>query len=184
MSSAFESFVMDRIDLQILAILQEDATATVADIAARIGLSPSPCWKRIQKLEANGILLKRVALVSPAKVGLGICAHIAIQTGEHSAEASELFTRRVAAMPEVVEFARTAGEVDYMLRVVVSDIKAYDALYERLTAIVPLRSVSAHFVLQQIKWTTALPLSIGCDGGDVAASGVPSKDHRPSAAGA
>lgn len=149
---------MDRIDLHILEILQEDASATVADIAAQVGLSPTPCWKRVQKLEATGVLQKRVAIVSPQKVGIGLTVNIAIQAGDHAADSLEAFVRAVSAMPEVMEFSRMAGEVDYMLRVVAPDIEAYDAFYKRLTAIVPLRSVASHFVLQKIKSTTALPL--------------------------
>src|SRR6266568_5604605 len=151
---------MDRIDLHILEILQEDASATVADIAAQVGLSATPCWKRVQKLEATGVLQKRVAIVAPQKVGIGLTVNIAIQAGDHSAESLEAFVRAVSAMPEVLEFSRMAGEVDYMLRVVAPDIEAYDALYKRLTAIVPLRSVASHFVLQKIKSTTALPLGL------------------------
>lgn len=151
---------MDHIDLQILSILQENANVTIADIAAYIGLSQTPSWKRIQKLESSGILLKRVALVSPAKVGLGISACIEIKTGEQLPEAIEAFTKQVAAMPEVVEFLRTSGETNYMLHVVATDLKTYEAVYKRLTGIIPLRNVSAHLVLQRIKSTTALPLSI------------------------
>jgi Lrp/AsnC family transcriptional regulator len=151
---------MDRIDLHILEILQQDASATVADIAGRVGLSPTPCWKRIQKLEATGVVQKRVAIVAPQKVGIGLSVHIAIQAGDHSADSLENFVRAVSAMPEVMEFSRLAGEIDYVLRVVATDIAAYDAFYKRLTAIVPLRSVSSHFVLQKIKSTTALPLGL------------------------
>jgi Lrp/AsnC family transcriptional regulator len=151
---------MDRIDLHILEILQEDASVTVADVASRVGLSPTPCWKRIQKLELTGVLQKRVAIVAPQKVGIGLSVHISIQTGDHSSDTLENFVRAVSAMPEVMEFSRLAGEIDYVLRVVAPDIAAYDAFYKRLTAIVPLRSVSSHFVLQKIKSTTALPLGL------------------------
>jgi Lrp/AsnC family transcriptional regulator len=151
---------MDRIDRHILKILQDNATATVADIAEKVGLSQTPCLKRIQKLEATGVLKKRVALVAPEKVGIGLTVHIAIQAGDHSVDTLEDFVRAVSAMPEVMEFSRLAGELDYVLRVVAPDIAAYDAFYKRLTAIAPLRSVSSHFVLQQIKSTTALPLDL------------------------
>jgi Lrp/AsnC family transcriptional regulator len=163
---------MDRIDLHILEILQEDASATVADIAAQVGLSPTPCWKRVQKLEATGVLLKRVAIVSPQKVGIGLTVNIAIQAGDHAAESLEAFVKAVSAMPEVLEFSRMAGEVDYMLRVVAPDIEAYDAFYKRLTAIVPLRSVASHFVLQKIKSTTALPLGLALRGSEAPAPSV------------
>lgn len=151
---------MDRIDRHILKILQDNAAVTVADIAEKVGLSQTPCWKRIQKLEAAGVLKKRVALVAPEKVGIGLTVHIAIQAGDHSADTLEDFVRAVSAMPEVMEFSRLAGEVDYVLRVVAPDIAAYDSFYKRLTAIAPLRSVTSHFVLQQIKSTTALPLDL------------------------
>jgi Lrp/AsnC family transcriptional regulator len=151
---------MDRIDLQILKILQEDATVTVADISARVALSPTPCWKRIQKMESLGILQKRVALVAAPLIGLGLTVHISIQAGDHSPDRLEGFVRTVSAMPEVIEFSRLAGDVDYALKVVTTDISAYDAFYKRLTAIVPLRSVTSRFELQKIKSTTALPLNI------------------------
>jgi Lrp/AsnC family transcriptional regulator len=159
-ADARDAKTMDRIDLHILEILQQDASATVADVAAQVGLSPTPCWKRIQKLEAAGVLQKRVAIVAAQKVGLGLSVHIAIQAGDHSSDSLDNFVRAVSAMPEVMEFCRLAGEVDYVLRVVAPDIAAYDAFYKRLTAIVPLRSVSSHFVLQKIKSTTALPLGL------------------------
>ncbi len=165
---------MDRIDLHILEILQKDASATVADIASRVGLSPTPCWKRIQKLEATGVVQKRVAIVSPQKVGIGLSVHIAIQAGDHSADTLENFVRAVSAMPEVMEFSRLAGEIDYALRVVAPDIAAYDAFYKRLTAIAPLRSVSSHFVLQTIKSTTGLPLRLTRAEGDEGAKGFSS----------
>jgi len=151
---------MDRIDLQILKILQDDATVTVAEISSRVALSATPCWKRIQKMETLGILKKRVALLSAPKVGLGLTVHISIQAGDHSSEKLDDFVRAVQAMPEVLEFSRLAGEVDYALKVVTSDISAYDDFYKRLTAIMPLRNVTSHFELQKIKSTTALPLDL------------------------
>jgi Lrp/AsnC family transcriptional regulator len=174
---------MDRIDRHILKILQENAAATVAEIADKVGLSQTPCWKRIQKLEATGVLQKRVAIVSPQKVGIGLTVHIAIQAGDHSAETLENFVRAVSAMPEVMEFSRLAGEVDYVLRVVAPNISAYDAFYKRLTAIAPLRSVASHFVLQQIKSTTALPLDLaiseeGDEGNFKAAVRAPRESSR------
>jgi Lrp/AsnC family transcriptional regulator len=150
---------MDQIDRHILQILQEDASATVADVASRVALSATPCWKRIQKLEASGVLLRRVAIVSQQKVGLGVTVHVAVQAGDHSPASTDLFVRTVAAMPEVLEFSRMSGEVDFFLRVVAPDIEAYNEFCRRLAAIVPLRSVSSHFVLEKIKSTTALPLT-------------------------
>ena len=158
---------MDRIDRHILKILQENASATVAEIADKVGLSQTPCWKRIQKLEATGVVQKRVAIVAPRKVGIGLTVHIAIQAGDHSPETVARFVEAVTAMPEVMEFSRLAGDVDYVLRVVAPNISAYDAFYRRLTTIAPLRSVSSHFVLQELKSTTALPLDLACDADEV-----------------
>ena len=149
---------MDHIDWRILDILQRDASVTVAEIAARVGLSQTPCWKRIQKLETTGVISRRVALVDREKVGLGLGVYITIKARDHSPNSIDHFIRSVEAMPEVLELSRISGEADYVLRVVVPDVSSYDAFYQRLTAVVPLRSVVAHFILQQIKSTTALPL--------------------------
>lgn len=149
---------MDAIDRHILSILQDDASLSIADIAARVGLSQTPCWKRIQRLEASGVLLRRVALLSPEKLGLGLSVYVSIVAGEHSDAWLERFTRSVAEMPQVVEFYRMAGDVDYMLRVVVSDMVAFDEFYKRLIAIAPLRNVVSRFAMERIKATTALPL--------------------------
>jgi Lrp/AsnC family transcriptional regulator len=149
---------MDALDHRILAILQEDASLSIAEIASRVGLSQTPCWKRIQKLEANGVVTRRVALLSPEKLGLPLCVYVSIVAGEHSEFWLEKFTRQVAKMPEVVEFHRMAGDIDYLLRVVVADIAAFDAFYRRLTAIAPLRKVESRFAIERIKATTALPL--------------------------
>lgn len=151
---------MDAYDFNILAILQADATTTVAEVAAQIGLSATPCWKRIQKLENAGVIKRRVALVSPEKVGLGVSVHIAIATGDHGVDKVAEFARAVSAMPEVMDFDRLAGEVDFHIRVVVADIAAYDAFYRRLTALMPLKSVNSHVVLQTIKHSTELPLAL------------------------
>jgi Lrp/AsnC family transcriptional regulator len=163
---------MDRIDLKILNILQNDATVTVAEIAEKVALSATPCWKRIQKLETSGVLLKRVGLVCGGKVGLGLTVHISIQTGDHAAERLEHFVAAVSAMPEVLEFSRLAGEVDYVLKVVTTDIAAYDGFYKRMTALMPLRNVTSHFELQAIKCTTALPLGLIDDPAPQVARGV------------
>ena len=149
---------MDTIDRKILAVLQEDASRSVADIGKDVGLSATPCWKRIQKLEAEGVIQKRVALVDQVKVGLGITVFVSIEAGDHSAEWLEHFAREVTTMPQVMEFYRVAGDVDYMLRVVVPDVQSYDAFYKRLIAVVPLRNVTSRFAMEKIKATTALPL--------------------------
>ena len=149
---------MDAIDRKILAVLQDDASLSVADIGSRVGLSSTPCWKRIQRLEADGVILKRVALVDQDRIGLGITVFVSVETGDHSQEWLDRFATVVGAMPEVMEFYRMAGDVDYMLRVVVSDMSGYDAFYKRLIAAVPLKNVTSRFAMEKIKSTTALPI--------------------------
>jgi len=149
---------MDAIDRKILAVLQDNAALSVAEIGSRVGLSSTPCWKRIQRLEADGIILKRVALVDQDRIGLGISVFVSIETGDHSQDWLDRFAKTVTAMPEVMEFYRMAGDVDYMLRVVVPDIAGYDAFYKKLIAAVPLKNVTSRFAMEKIKSTTALPL--------------------------
>ena len=149
---------MDAIDRKILAVVQEDASLSVAEIGQRVGLSSTPCWKRLQRLEADGVITKRVALIDPEKVGLGITVFVSIETGDHSQEWLGKFAQTVAAMPEVMEFYRMAGDVDYMLRVVVPDIQAYDGFYKKLIANVSLKNVTSRFAMEKIKSTTALPI--------------------------
>jgi Lrp/AsnC family transcriptional regulator len=149
---------MDATDRKILAVLQDDAALSVADIGQRVGLSSTPCWKRIQRLEAEGVIVKRVALVDQDRIGLGISVFVSIETGDHSQEWLDRFAKTVTAMPEVMEFYRMAGDVDYMLRVVVPDIAGYDAFYKRLIATVPLKNVTSRFAMEKIKSTTALPI--------------------------
>jgi Lrp/AsnC family transcriptional regulator len=150
---------MDAIDRKILSVLQEDASLSVAEIGHRVGLSSTPCWKRIQKLEAEGIIEKRVAVVDQDKVGLGVTVFVSIETGDHSETWLKTFAEQVGAMAEVMEFYRMAGDVDYMLRVVVPDIHGYDRFYKRLIAAIPLKNVTSRFAMEKIKSTTALPLS-------------------------
>jgi Lrp/AsnC family transcriptional regulator len=162
-SSRGASQPMDAVDRRIIAILQEDASLSIAEVAAQVGLSPTPCWKRIQRLEASGVLLRRVALASPEKLGLGLSVYVSIVAGEHSDLWLGRFTRAVAEMPEVVEFYRMAGDVDYVLRVVVTDMIAYDEFYKKLISIAPLRNVVSRFAMERIKATTALPLDLSAD---------------------
>jgi Lrp/AsnC family transcriptional regulator len=149
---------MDSIDRKILAVLQENASLSVAEIGSRVGLSSTPCWKRIQRLEADGVILKRVALVDQNRIGLGVTVFVSIETGDHSQDWLAHFAKVVGAMPEVMEFYRMAGDVDYMLRVVVPDIAGYDAFYKKLIAAVPLTNVTSRFAMEKIKSTTVLPL--------------------------
>src|SRR5438874_5384330 len=149
---------LDAIDRKILTLLQRDASLSVAEIGNRVGLSSTPCWKRIQRLEAEGVIERRVALVNPDKLGLGVTVFVSIETGDHSQEWLARFADTVGAMPEVMEFYRMAGDVDYMLRVVVPDIPGYDGFYKRLIASVPLKNVTSRFAMERIKSTTALPI--------------------------
>ena len=149
---------MDAIDRKILGVLQEDSSLSVAEVGSRVGLSSTPCWKRIQKLEAEGVIQKRVAVVDPEKIGLGVTVFVAIETGDHSEDWLGRFAEAVRAMPEVMEFYRMAGDVDYMLRVVVPDIAGYDTFYKKLIGTVPLKNVPSRFAMEKIKSVTALPV--------------------------
>lgn len=149
---------MDNIDKKILATLQEDASLSVAEVGQRVGLSSTPCWKRIQKLEAEGVIKKRVALVDPDKIGLGLSVFVSIETEDHSQDWLDRFANLVSAMPEVMEFYRMAGDVDYMLRVVVADMQSYDGFYKRLISAVPLKNVTSRFAMEKIKSTTVFPI--------------------------
>jgi Lrp/AsnC family transcriptional regulator len=149
---------MDAIDRKILAVMQDDVSLSVAEIGSRVGLSSTPCWKRIQRLEADGVIQKRVALIDPVKIGLGITVFVSVETGDHSQEWLGRFAEMASAMPEVMEFYRMAGDVDYMLRVVVPDIAGYDTFYKKLIGTVSLKNVTSRFAMEKIKSTTALPI--------------------------
>lgn len=146
---------MDAIDRKILALLQEDATISIAEISERVHLSETPCWKRIRKLEATGVITRRVALLSPEKIGLGLTVFVSIETGDHSAEWMNRFGQAVAAMPEVMDVYRMAGDVDYMLRVVAPDMAAYEAFYKRLVETAPSKSVTSRVAMERLKHSTA-----------------------------
>lgn len=149
---------MDRTDRRLLALLQEDATLPVAELARRVQLSQTPCWKRLQKLKATGVIRKQVALCDPAKLGLGTTVFVAVRTSQHNDAWLRRFDAAVKTIPEIVEVYRMSGEVDYLLRVVTSDIAGYDAVYRRLIKAVELSDVSSSFAMETIKSTTALPL--------------------------
>jgi Lrp/AsnC family transcriptional regulator len=157
-SKILEFASMDAIDRKILAVMQDDASLSVAEIGSRVGLSSTPCWKRIQRLENDGVIQKRVALIDPTKIGLGITVFVSVETGDHSQEWLGRFADTVGGMPEVMEFYRMAGDVDYMLRVVVPDIAGYDTFYKKLIGTVPLKNVTSRFAMEKIKSTTALPI--------------------------
>jgi Lrp/AsnC family transcriptional regulator len=149
---------LDSRDLQILEILQQDALTPVTDIAERIGLSTTPCWRRIQKLEQEGVIRRRVALLDPAALNVPVSVFVAIRTNRHSAEWLEKFRGALEGIPEVVEAYRMSGEIDYLLRVVVPDIAGYDAVYKRLIERIELADVTSSFSMEEMKHTTALPL--------------------------
>jgi len=150
---------MDSIDLKILEILQQDADAQIADMAARVGLSATPCWRRVQRLRELGVITRSVVLVDATKLNVGVTVFVSVRTSTHSQDWFERFRATVQAIPEVVEFYRMSGDVDYLLRVVVPDIAAYDKVYKRLIAGTQLFDVSSSFAMEELKFTTALPLS-------------------------
>ena len=149
---------LDRTDRKILSILQEDASLAVAEVAGRVGLSQTPCWRRIQRLHSDGVIQRTVSLVQPKAIGLGLTVFIGIEALDHSPEWLTRFTEVVSAMPEVMEVHRMAGDTDYLLRVAVADMVAFDAFYRRLIEAVPLKNVSSHFAMERVKSTTAYPI--------------------------
>ena len=150
---------MDKLDKKILELLQKDGGLTAADLADRIGLSKAPCWRRIKRLEEDGIIKQTVALVDAKSVNCGTTVFVTLKTANHSEAWFERFVKAVRDIPEVTEIHRMSGDVDYLMRVVVPDIDAYDVVYKRLIAAVEFKDVSASFALETIKYTTALPLT-------------------------
>jgi Lrp/AsnC family transcriptional regulator len=150
--------MLDDMDIKILAILQRDCTMPVADIGKAVGLSTTPCWRRIQKLEEAGVVQRRVAVLDPVKVNAGVTVFVSIKTDQHNVAWLERFHSAVVDLPEVVEFYRMSGDVDYLLRVVVPDIAAYDTFYKKLIGRIEISKVSSAFAMEQIKNTTELPL--------------------------
>lgn len=153
------SALIDEVDLKILELLQEDCTLAVTEIASRVGLSPTPCWRRIQRLEEAKFIRQRVALLDSVQLNVDVTAFIAVRTNQHNAAWLEKFENAVSDMTEVVDFFRLSGDIDYLLRVALPNIKAYDAFYKRLIAKVDLSDVSCMFAMETIKSTTKLPLS-------------------------
>ncbi len=139
---------MDRIDRKILELLQQNFQLSTAEIADRVGLSTTPCWRRIQRLEEKGIIASRVVLLDREKINLGTDVFIAVKTNQHNWDWLQDFSRKVAKFPEVVEFYRMAGESDYLLRVVVPDIRAFDAFYKKLVQSTELADVSSSFAME------------------------------------
>lgn len=150
---------LDLIDRKILAELMRDATLPVAQIADKVGLSQTPCWKRIQKLEASGIVTGRVAMVDPKRIGFGLTVFVEIEAIDHSAEWRAIFAKATQSIPEIMEVYRMAGEMDYLLRVSVADMADFDLLYKRLTDAVPIKNVTSHFVMERMKFATSYPVN-------------------------
>jgi len=149
---------LDKIDRKILEILQRDVTLPVAEIGRRVGLSTTPCWRRIQKMEEDGVIKCRVAVLDPSKVNAGVTVFVAVRTNEHNDRWTQKFSALIDDLSEVVEFYRMSGEVDYLMRVVVPDIATFDKFYKKLVSKIALTDVSSSFAIHQIKYTTALPL--------------------------
>ena len=149
---------MDSIDLKILDCLQQDGEMPIRDIAEKANLSTSPCWRRIRKLESDGVIQAKVSLLNRDKLNLGVDVFVAIRTNQHNAEWTERFSKAVVSFPEVVEFYRLSGQIDYLMRVVVPNIEEFDKFYKRLVAAVDITDVSSSFAMERIKYTTALPL--------------------------
>jgi len=149
---------LDDLDRKILRELQSDASTPIEELGERIGLSRNACWRRIKLLEENGVIQKRVAIASPEALGLGLQVFIAVRTDDHHQGWLDRFSRAVKDIPEITGAYRMSGELDYLIRARISDIKDYDALYQRLIRKVQMSDVSASFVMEEIKDTTALPV--------------------------
>jgi Lrp/AsnC family transcriptional regulator len=149
---------LDRLDRKLLALLQDDASLSNAELAERVNLSTNACWRRVKRLEEEGVIRKRVALLSQETLGLGVTVFVAIKTSAHTDEWLSAFAQGVRDLPEVVEFYRLSGDTDYLLKVVVRDIQDYDRVYKKLISIAPLHDVSSSFAMERIKSSTALPL--------------------------
>lgn len=157
---ARRSRTLDRIDRRILHELMRDAALGVAQLSERVGLSQTPCWKRVRKLEAAGVVLRRVALVDPGRVGLDLTAFVEIEAGDHSPDWREAFQATIATFPAIVEAHRLAGGADYLLKVMTPDAAAYDRFYLAFTQALPCRSVRTRFAMETVAWTTALPIGM------------------------
>jgi Lrp/AsnC family transcriptional regulator len=158
MSSEPKFSGLDAIDRRILGVLQENAETPIADIAAQVGLSQTPCWNRIKKLEREGVIRGRVAVLDAARIGLGLTVLVFVEAAEHRHDALEHFAQALADMPEVIEAHRLAGQFDFMLQVVVADTAAYDHFYNRLIKTALIKSVTSHMVMGELKRRSPLPI--------------------------
>jgi Lrp/AsnC family transcriptional regulator len=151
---------MDNTDLKILALLQENATITVAEIAGHVHLSPTPCWRRIRRLEEAGVIQKRVTILDPVAIGFGLSVFVEVQADRHTEEWLSAFVTAIQEMPEVLEAHRMTGDIDYLLRVAVNSMDGYDTFYCKLIERVPLKNVTSRFSMERVKSTTAYPLAL------------------------
>ncbi|QBE63464.1 Lrp/AsnC family transcriptional regulator [Pseudoduganella lutea] len=155
---------LDKFDYAILGALQVDGTLSVAELADKVGLTSTPCWKRLKRLQEDGYLDRRVALVNRRKAGLPVTVFVSVRTSQHDEKWLAKFAAAVIALPEVMEFHRMSGDVDYLLKVVTTDIDGYDRFYKKLIRVANLTGVSSAFSMEQIKYTTALPLDLVAHG--------------------
>lgn len=151
---------IDEIDRKLLTELQRDGTLSVDQLSERVALSRNACWRRVRRLEEAGVITGRVALVDAEKLGLGLSVFILIRTSNHDPEWLQKFRAAVTGFPEIIGVYRMSGDLDYVLRARVADVKAYDRLYQRLIAKVALSDVSASFVMEEIKETTVVPMEL------------------------
>lgn len=151
------SISLDVIDKKILGLLQRDSALKVAEVANEVGLSPTPCWRRIQRLEDEGVIRRRVALLDREKMNVAVSVFVAIRTNHHSRAWLDAFRAVIEEIPEIVEAYRLSGDIDYMLRIVVPDIAAYDGVYKRMIEKLEFADISSSFTMEELKFTTALP---------------------------
>jgi Lrp/AsnC family transcriptional regulator len=151
---------MDFIDRKLVELLQQDATTPIAELAQRVNLSQTPCWKRVQRLKESGVIRSQVSLCDPKKLGVGTTVFVAIRTNQHTEAWAAQFVRAVNEIPEIVEVYRMSGDTDYLLKVAVADIEDYDRVYKLLIGSVPLFDVSSSFAMERIKYSTALPVRV------------------------
>lgn len=151
--------MLDKYDRKILALLQENADLPLTELAEQVSLTKNPCWRRIQKLQSSGLIRKKVVLLDAKQLNLGVTVFVNIRTTQHTVEWLEKFAEVVNDIPEIVEFYRMSGDVDYMLKIVVPSIEAYDAVYKKMIKRIEIFNVSSYFAMEEIKNTTELPLA-------------------------
>src|SRR5262245_21855465 len=154
-----EQVTIDAIDRRILQIVQQDASLPAREISAKVGVSRTPCLQRLQRLDAVGVIKRRIAVLDPNKLGLGLTAFVSVEVADHDSATLDAFTAKITAMREVMELYRLAGDADYGLRVVVPDMAAFYAFYHRLIKVTPLKRVTSRIALETIKSETAYPLT-------------------------